>query len=424
MILNLTVTAAGYAALVNAESTGTDAVTVTEIGLTESPFVAADTLTALPAELKRVDTIAGIATGANTLNLVMRDDGDDVYSVSGFGLYLDDGTLFAVCSAAEVIVEKAGLASVLVTIDVAFTNVDAGMIEFGDMTWTNPAATEAIMGVVELATMAEAALGTDASRVITAKILHDLVRLLTITGTGLVTGGGNLTANRVLNVSEASEAETLAGIVGDKVVTPRRLQVAIAALIAGAPGALNTLDELAAALGDDANFAATVANQLSLKATIAYVDAMRAADLEAMKVERCGTLVAIGYLDWDETAIVPCDGRAISRAGNARLFAKIGTTYGVGDGATTFNVPEIRGEFIRALDMGRGIDPGRTLGSWRAQSLESHAHAIPAQDNGDGGNGFVEDANGTGTARSTFTAPFGDTETRPRSVAFPIGIWR
>lgn len=38
-----------------------------------------------------------------------------------------------------------------------------------------------------------------------------------------------------------------------------------------------------------------------------------------------------------------CDGTAISRAGNPRLFAAIGTTYGVGDGSTTFNVPDLRG---------------------------------------------------------------------------------
>lgn len=58
-----------------------------------------------------------------------------------------------------------------------------------------------------------------------------------------------------------------------------------------------------------------------------------------------------------------CDGSAVSRSSYPNLFAKIGTTYGAGDGTTTFNLPDTRGEFIRGLDAGRGIDAGRVLGS-------------------------------------------------------------
>lgn len=57
------------------------------------------------------------------------------------------------------------------------------------------------------------------------------------------------------------------------------------------------------------------------------------------------------------------DGSAISRTVYARLFTAIGTTYGVGDGSTTFNLPDLRGEFLRGLDNGRGVDAGRALGS-------------------------------------------------------------
>jgi len=57
---------------------------------------------------------------------------------------------------------------------------------------------------------------------------------------------------------------------------------------------------------------------------------------------------------------------AVSRTTYSRLFAAIGTTYGPGDGVSTFNVPEGRGEFFRALDDGRGIDVGRVLGSAQA----------------------------------------------------------
>jgi len=51
-----------------------------------------------------------------------------------------------------------------------------------------------------------------------------------------------------------------------------------------------------------------------------------------------------------------CDGGAISRNIYSDLYAAIGTGYGAGDGSTTFNLPDLRGEFIRGLDGGRGID--------------------------------------------------------------------
>lgn len=58
-----------------------------------------------------------------------------------------------------------------------------------------------------------------------------------------------------------------------------------------------------------------------------------------------------------------CNGAAVSRTTYATLFAAIGTTYGAGDGATTFNLPDLRGTFLRALDDGRGLDVGRGIGS-------------------------------------------------------------
>jgi microcystin-dependent protein len=69
-----------------------------------------------------------------------------------------------------------------------------------------------------------------------------------------------------------------------------------------------------------------------------------------------------------------CNGAAISRTAYAGLFAQIGTLYGAGDGSTTFNVPDLRGEFIRGFDDGRGVDAGRTIGSAQAQSIQSHGH--------------------------------------------------
>ena len=62
-----------------------------------------------------------------------------------------------------------------------------------------------------------------------------------------------------------------------------------------------------------------------------------------------------GYLE--------CAGQEISRTTYAALFTKLGTTYGPGDGTTTFILPDLRGQFLRGWDHGRGIDSGRTIGS-------------------------------------------------------------
>lgn len=66
------------------------------------------------------------------------------------------------------------------------------------------------------------------------------------------------------------------------------------------------------------------------------------------------------------TGYLKANGAAVSRTTYAALFAAIGTAFGVGDGSTTFNLPDLRGEFMRGWDDGRGVDSGRTLGSAQA----------------------------------------------------------
>ena len=62
------------------------------------------------------------------------------------------------------------------------------------------------------------------------------------------------------------------------------------------------------------------------------------------------------------TGWLKCNGAAISRTAYAKLFAAIGTVFGAGDGFTTFNLPDLRGEFVRGWDDGRGVDGGRAFG--------------------------------------------------------------
>ena len=65
------------------------------------------------------------------------------------------------------------------------------------------------------------------------------------------------------------------------------------------------------------------------------------------------------------------NGAAVSRTTYAALFAAIGTTFGAGDGRTTFNLPDLRGEFIRGLDDGRNIDIGRRLGTAQGDAIRN-----------------------------------------------------
>ena len=70
------------------------------------------------------------------------------------------------------------------------------------------------------------------------------------------------------------------------------------------------------------------------------------------------------------------NGATLSRTAYAVLFAVIGTTYGAGDGRSTFNLPDLRGEFLRGWDDGRGVDTGRALGSAQADTVRQHYHGI------------------------------------------------
>lgn len=65
------------------------------------------------------------------------------------------------------------------------------------------------------------------------------------------------------------------------------------------------------------------------------------------------------------------NGAAVSRTTYASLFAAIGTTFGAGDGATTFNLPDLRAETVRGWDDGRGIDAGRAFGSYQSDALQN-----------------------------------------------------
>jgi len=94
------------------------------------------------------------------------------------------------------------------------------------------------------------------------------------------------------------------------------------------------------------------------------------------------------------TGYLYCNGAAVSRGTYATLFGIVGTTFGQGDGSTTFNLPDYRGKFIRGVDDGAGNDPdaasrthqttggntGDKAGTCQtAQQSKAHTHPIPHQ---------------------------------------------
>lgn len=64
------------------------------------------------------------------------------------------------------------------------------------------------------------------------------------------------------------------------------------------------------------------------------------------------------------------DGLAVSRSTYNDLFAAIGTTFGAGDGSSTFNLPDLRGEFIRGWDDGKGTDSGRSFATSQLDQMQ------------------------------------------------------
>ncbi|NLR72870.1 hypothetical protein HGI47_18500 [Novosphingobium sp. ERN07] len=185
--LVLSLTSAGLAAVQAAS--GSDPVTIAELGLTATPFVVAPTLTALPGEFKRIAAVAGTSVAANVTHMSAYDTSVDVWNATGLGLWLADGTLFAVYSAPSTILNKAGPAFALVVFDIVWMGDDAASIAFGDPIFTNPPATTTTRGLVELATGAETFNAIDNQRAVTPEglglALLDMIKARDGIGSGL-----------------------------------------------------------------------------------------------------------------------------------------------------------------------------------------------------------------------------------------------
>ena len=107
------------------------------------------------------------------------------------------------------------------------------------------------------------------------------------------------------------------------------------------------------------------------------------------------------------------DGSEVSRTEFSALFNAIGTVWGEGDGSTTFNLPDARGEFLRGWDNGRGVDSGRDFGSAQEDENKEHSHGGSVGSVGNHSHGYVGPGTGTRAAGDVFT--FSATQNRTTS---------
>jgi len=139
-----------------------------------------------------------------------------------------------------------------------------------------------------------------------------------------------------------------------------------------------------------------------------------------------GTIIAYGGTSAPDGWLF-CDGNSYSRTEYGALFGIIGTAFGTAN-SSSFNVPDLRGQFLRGRDGGAGIDPDRaartalklggntgdSIGSSQSDEIKSHNHAT----GGDGcgttcGNRYYM-ADSTWTSYNTKNS--GGNETRPINV--------
>ena len=178
--------------------------------------------------------------------------------------------------------------------------------------------------------------------------------------------------------------------------------------------------------------------KLEVAGNIKSTGTITAAKLE-VSGQTAGGVVPPGSVFYFAAATPPsgyleCNGAAVSRTTYADLYAVVGTTYGTGDGSSTFNLPDLRGEFVRGYDNSRGVDSSRVFASTQTDTFQGHWHystfgAGYNFSNGGGISSSLEAATSHGGQNTTWNSaanpstngtngtPRTSSETRPRNVA-------
>lgn len=174
---NVVITSAGLAALVNAENNGTLPVKITKFGLGTGNYTPSADQTALQSKFKEITALSGGDVGDNTIHVTMSDTSSDAYTVNEVGVYLEDGTLFAVSSQPTgAILQKAAGSQGLLSVDLVISGGTSGITVDGDTNFFNPPATTQVAGVVKLASLDEIKTGTNSSKAVTPSGVFNFVK--------------------------------------------------------------------------------------------------------------------------------------------------------------------------------------------------------------------------------------------------------
>ncbi|EGO5203691.1 phage tail protein [Escherichia coli] len=214
-----------------------------------------------------------------------------------------------------------------------------------------------------------------------------------------------------------------------QIATTAFVKSAIAGMVGSAPAALDTLNELAAALGNDPNFATTMLNALAgkqpLDNTLTNLSGKDVAGLLTYLGLGEGSALPVGVpVPWPSatppTGWIKCNGAPFS----AQEYPELAKAY------PTNKLPDLRGEFIRGWDDGRGIDTGRALLSiqsdevrklalkyWGPASIGSPSKTFALSESAGGGLYTDGISQASGGIINAFQLP-GGSETRPRNIAF------
>ncbi|MFP4894505.1 phage tail protein [Paraburkholderia sp. EG304] len=412
----ITVTDIGRAALVAQGNDGTTARKIVEIGLVSAPFTADKGLKALPNERKRIKTFAGENVAADTIHVTLKDDTEDQFTLYGFGLYLENGVLLAAYGQATPIMEKSPAAMLLLSADVQFATIDAAQLVFGDATFTNPPATTQRQGVIQLATQAEVDAGADAAKALTPKTAASRYAALT----------GATFAGPVKATDFSTDGPAVIGMA--KIQSATRASILSVANFDGL--SIEAMDSgnltkknigiapwggkvLVGSTADDGVGLLQVAGLITAQTPPAADNSKRVATTEWVLATVSSALVGQIVIEARTSAragFLKLNGATLNRADYPALWAYAQASgalvtdaqwsannfgcFSSGNGTTTFRIPELRGEYMRFWDDGRGVDSGRAIGAWQDSQNRSHAHGASSAWVGDHAHSAWTDAQG------------------------------
>ena len=453
MALQFIITDAGRAAIAQVGG-AIGPVTLTKIAIGNAGYTPTASRTALQTEIKRLDPSGSSVPVPGTIHLTAQDDSADSYSVKEIGLYTNNNVLFAIYSQTGVILTKGSTASALFAMDFVLTNVPAGTVVVGDAGFSYAQANETRLGVLAIATTAEAQAGTIDTKIITP------LKMAQVTATesrcGLIALASTAEAQslvpddtkalsvarlvdrtateaRVGVVELATNTETQTGTDATRAVTPAGL--ASLTSTDARSGLIELATNTETQTGTDTARAVTPAG---LASRTANTDRAGIVELATNTETQTGTdtaravtpagLASAAALFVPPGAVMPfamnaapsgwlaANGTAVSRTTYAALFAAIGTTYGAGTGGTTFNLPDMRGYFVRGSGTNADGTKSDAFGEKQADAFKKHSHTYSAS-TANQKHDFGSQQNHVGTGTGAVTGETGDTETRPKNIA-------